>query len=227
MDILLTEFADVSPLADEELFARATERVPEWRRAKVRRLRRPEARRLSLGAGLLLARAMKSAGVPLDAEIAFDPHGKPFYPVFPRFHFCLSHSGDFAMCSNAPSPVGCDIQKVDPSRLKNRRLVARTIGADSLPFFDGMDEERKVRAFFAAWGMRESAFKMLGSDADFDEIPPEMLFMFSDEGFFRLLPGYCVVVGGGTPLSGPPPQECVRTKFRGVELEKILRSPKR
>ncbi|MBP5351294.1 MAG: 4'-phosphopantetheinyl transferase superfamily protein [Fibrobacterales bacterium] len=219
MEILLTEFADVSPLADDGLFARAMERVPEWRRAKVRRLRRPEARRLSLGAGLLLARAMKAADVPLDAEIAFDTRGKPFYPDFPRFHFCLSHSGERALCASSPREVGCDIQKVDPSRLKNRRLVARTIGAESLALFDALDEESRVRAFFSAWGMDEALFKLDGTRPSGHST--ETLAEFSDEGFFCAIPGHCLVVCAAFSDDEPVPD------VREVDLRKFLRSRKR
>ncbi len=216
MEILLTAFADVSPLADDGLFARAMERVPEWRRAKVRRLRRPEARRLSLGASLLLARAMESAGVPLDAEIAFDTRGKPFYPDFPRFHFCLSHSGERVLCASSPREVGCDIQKVDPSRLKNRRLVARTIGAKSLALFDALDEESQVRAFFSAWGMDEALYKLDGTRPSGHA--PETLADLADEGFFTAVPGHCLVVCAAFSDDAPLPD------VREVDLRKILRT---
>ena len=215
MDLLRVEHADVSPLEDEALFDRAMERIPGWRRAKVRRLRRPESRLLSLGASLLLARAMESAGVPLDAEIAFDSLGKPFYPDFPGFRFSLSHSGERVLCASSPREVGCDVQKVDPARLKNRRLVARTIGAESLAWFDGLDEERRVRAFFAAWGMDEALFKLDGTRPSGHS--PEALAGLLDEGFFSAVPGHCLVVCAA--FSGGAP----RPDAREVDLRKTLR----
>ena len=219
MDLLRVEHARVSPLEEEALFERAMERVPEWRRTKVRRLRRPEARRLSLGASLLLARAMKAADVPLDAEIAFDTRGKPFYPDFPGFRFSLSHSGERALCASSPREVGCDLQKVDPSRLKNRRLVARTIGAESLALFDALDEESRVRAFFSAWGMDEALFKLDGTRPSGHS--PETLADLADEGFFTAVPGHCLVVCAAFSDDEPAPD------VREIDLRKILRSRKR
>ena len=216
MNLLRVEHARVSPLEEEALFERAMERVPGWRRAKVRRLRRPESRRLSLGASLLLARAMESAGVPLDAEVAFDPLGKPFYPDFPGFRFSLSHSGERVLCTSSPREVGCDIQKVDPSRLKNRRLVARTIGAESLALFDALDEESQVRAFFSAWGMDEALYKLDGTRPSGHA--PETLADLADEGFFTAVPGHCLVVCAAFSDDAPLPD------VREVDLRKILRT---
>ena len=55
--------ADVRPLADEALFMRLLPCVSDARRAKVTAFKHEGARRLSLGAGLLLRFALRSEGL--------------------------------------------------------------------------------------------------------------------------------------------------------------------
>ena len=84
--------ASTEALADEARFLRLSRTLPDARREKLASLRHPGARRLSLGAGLLLNYALRSEGLP-PTEYAVTEHGKPFFPALPDFCFNLSHSG--------------------------------------------------------------------------------------------------------------------------------------
>jgi 4'-phosphopantetheinyl transferase len=102
--------ASVEALLDAGRFARLLETVPPERREKVAAFRVETARRLSLGAGLLLNRALQDAGYTA-AEIAVNEYGKPWFPALPDFRFSLSHSGERVLCAVSALPVGCDIEK--------------------------------------------------------------------------------------------------------------------
>ena len=62
---------EVGLLRDPDLFRRWLERMPELRRQKVNAMRFEEGRCLSLGAGILLDRALAKRGV--DGGIPFQP----------------------------------------------------------------------------------------------------------------------------------------------------------
>jgi len=154
-------FADASELEDTAKFFDAYAAVPAARREKVDRLRIPAAKRLSLCAGLLLQRALRSRGVSgADAEIGEGAYGKPFLPRRPDVQFSLSHSGTRVMCVTAGSPVGCDIQAAEPRDLRiARRFFSE---AECRAIFAGAREEDRQAMFFRIWTLKESFLKCIG-----------------------------------------------------------------
>lgn len=89
--------------------------VPAWRREKAERLRFEKDKKRSLGAWLLLMYALKKEGLSCG-EIAFGERGKPYFTDETLPRFCLSHSGEYALCAVADEEVGCDVQEmVTPS----------------------------------------------------------------------------------------------------------------
>ncbi len=156
--------AEVSALSDLALFAAGMERVPENRREKVRALRHEDIRRQSLGAGLLLALALKERGAEgRDARILESSRGKPYLPDFPEIHFNLSHAGIWAMCAVGDGELGCDTERVGRGR---ERLAARFLHPEEqayLASFGGETEREWQRAFTRIWTRKESRLKAAGT----------------------------------------------------------------
>ena len=74
----MTTCLEVSPLRDPDLFRRWLERMPEPRRQKVNAMRFEEGRCLSLGAGILLDRALAKRGVDgRTVRLAEEEYGRP------------------------------------------------------------------------------------------------------------------------------------------------------
>ena len=93
--------ADVTPLYEDECYARYYEEVPDFRKRKADRLRIRSMKAQSIGAWVLWQKIRMKYGLPEDAR------------------FNLSHSGVFAMCAaevdigNAGKiSVGCDVEKI-------------------------------------------------------------------------------------------------------------------
>ena len=107
--------ADVSTLDIE----RALTEVSDYRRQKALRCPDDEKRRCSLGAELLLYRAL---GAPV--EYALGENGKPY--IDGGQHFSLSHSGKYAVCAVADCEVGVDIEhpRENSARLAKRFFTA-------------------------------------------------------------------------------------------------------
>ena len=151
--------AFVSPLSDERLFERAYFAVGETRRRRVDTLILPQDKRLSLGAALLLKKALRDYGVRRD-DIAADENGKPFL-LSGEAQFNLSHSGNFALCAVADCEVGCDAEKirdVEPDVAK-RFFTDGEYAAISA----AQSPEGKRELFFRLWTLKESFIKAAGA----------------------------------------------------------------
>ena len=96
---------DTSVLKDEEVFLKFYEKMPKERKKKIDALKPEGSKRLCLGAGILLDRAVGLC------DISFGPQGKPYIKDADIF-FNLSHSGDMAVIAVSDRDVGVDIQKL-------------------------------------------------------------------------------------------------------------------
>ena len=153
--------ADVTPLGRDGLFSEYYAEMPTYRREKIDRLGRRADKIRSLGAGVLLSRALKSVGVDKNAEIAVGKNGKPFLKGIKDVHFNLSHSGDLVMCAISDGEVGCDVENVSIGRLG---VAERFFTVAERGFIDiGKNEKEKNERFFRLWTLKESFIKAVGA----------------------------------------------------------------
>ncbi|RKM60431.1 4'-phosphopantetheinyl transferase superfamily protein [Butyrivibrio sp. CB08] len=112
---------DTSELADKDLFAGFYKKMSTERKNKIDALKVESAKRLSLGAGILLEKALAEAGIVVAGaasgaeapyRIAFGPQGKPYIEGSQDFFFNLSHSGSMVAIAVSDREVGVDIQKL-------------------------------------------------------------------------------------------------------------------
>ena len=174
---------DVSEYADPGLFESAYFSLPVYRRRKIDRIVPEAEKRLSLGAGLLLARAMTDAGLDPDAEPALGANGKPFFPGT-GFHYSLSHSGTVALCAVADREVGVDVEQMretDFLKLARRFFAPEEyeLIAAAKPPEENNYELRitNYELFFRIWTLKESFIKATGEG------------MSRPLGSFAVLPG--------------------------------------
>ena len=176
--------ASVEALTDPALFARGLASVSEQRREKIARLRAEDARRLSLGAALLLDRMLADAGLPPAGAFAFGEQGKPYLPGQPGLHFSLSHSGTQVLCALSAAELGCDVEcprRYDPG------LVRRFFHPDEAAWLFSLTKEEQESAFLRLWTLKESYIKAVG------------LGLFLPLDAFRVLPesgGYTLLRDG-------------------------------
>lgn len=152
--------ADVTPLEDDSLYAAGLSAVSAQRREKISRLRFAEDRRRSLGAGLLLQKALSDAKLPRDVQIAEGAHGKPYLPDAPAFHFSLSHSGNTVACAVGSRELGCDVQCIGDYK---PRLAERFFSPGETAFLKAQPTPaQEAAAFFRLWTLKESYLKATG-----------------------------------------------------------------
>ena len=145
--------ADVKHLPDPKEVPDSMELLSEERKNKIARLARPEDRKLSLGAGLLLQQVLALHGFD-DKNIFCGENGKP---QIEGIFFNLSHSHDMVMCAISDQPVGCDIEKV---RDVKGNMAARFFSEKEVAYIREAKDEKDM--FFRLWTIKESYMKMTG-----------------------------------------------------------------
>ena len=146
---------DCDALKDETLFEKYYSQMSPERRQKIDRLRFDSDKRLSLGAGILLQKAL---GDYAKSAVLANEHGKPYVDGCP-LKFSISHSGKYAAVATAETEIGCDIQIVKPEQ--PLRIAEKFFCKSECDYiFSG---ENKTERFFRLWALKESYVKALGT----------------------------------------------------------------
>ncbi len=154
-------FADTDDLKDENRFLRLYFSMPEYRRRKIDAMRFDKDKRLSLGVGLLLERALRDQGIDAHShEIGYSAHKKPFLSKFPNLHFNLSHSEERVMCAISDCEIGCDVERVTPIDLNIARKFFFTSEFEAIA--NQPDGASRYDIFFRFWTLKESFMKVTG-----------------------------------------------------------------
>ena len=109
----------------------------------------------------LLRDLFPSKEIPTNAQIAYNPKGKPYLPDHPHCHISVSHSGDFLLCGLSHSPIGVDIELLRPRRPS---LPARVLAPEELRWFCSRGE--RWEDFYSLWVLKESLLKCQGTGID-------------------------------------------------------------
>lgn len=148
-------------LEDSETFFGFYEKLSEKRRQKIDGYRMKKDKLLSLGAGILIDKGLKTFGLrEADVRIAEGKHGKPYFPDYPDIHFSVSHSEKMVLAVFADTEVGCDIEYVDSVDLK---LAERFFCQSEYEFIMEHQEWEREKAFYRMWTIKESFMKAVGS----------------------------------------------------------------
>lgn len=195
--------ADVSPLQAEDLFSAARGVVSAQRREKTDQYAFLKDKCLSLGAELLLRKALRNAGVSLG-ELSFSTgeYGKPCLTGREEIAFNLSHSGQWVLCALSGTDTGCDIEKIQKPDLKIAERFFTP--AEALAIRSQTAEALQSRMFYRFWTAKESFLKATGfglqlplSKFEIDlsgDTPTVRQDADKREFFFREyteIPGYC------------------------------------
>lgn len=154
-------YAQVDDLFDKDLFLKAYNSVSEYRQKKIDLLTCEKDKILSLGAGLLLKKALEDCDiVEKNLVYAQNAFGKPYLPEYQNLNFNLSHSENFVMCAVSGSAVGCDVEKIDD---KDFRLAKRFFHENEYKkIFENKNYAVQQELFFDYWTLKESFIKTIG-----------------------------------------------------------------
>lgn len=137
-------------------------KLPAERVEKIRRIRHAEAKKQSLGAGLLLHEVCSRLAP--EAEITSGAYGKP---VCTELSFNLSHTKEAVILSvweggndSARVLTGCDIEKLHPYRSGIAGRFFTRAEYDSLEAV--RDPQAQAELFCRYWTRKESVMKLTG-----------------------------------------------------------------
>lgn len=151
---------DISGMLSLEMIEKLMPKLTAVRQEKVMRMRQIKGKALSVGAELLLQKALyKSFGIEENLVIGFGEFKKPFLKSHPEIQFNLSHSGDYVVCVLSSDPIGIDIQK--KIRL-NHSLIERYFSEMEKEQWRDLPKHKKEAGFFNLWAGKESYMKYTG-----------------------------------------------------------------
>ena len=152
--------ADTLPLQNPQLLDDYLDQVRVQRQEKILRMKSIQAQALSIGAEILLEKALyESFGTHKELDIKIGSHGKPSLINDPEIHYNLSHSGNYVVCALASDEVGVDLQKMKQLNLK---LAKRYFAEEEVKWLFDLPAEKQQRGFFDLWAIKESYMKFTG-----------------------------------------------------------------
>lgn len=95
-----------------------------------------------------------------EIRFKYNEYGKPFVENFSDFHFNLSHSGEWVVCTTANFNVGIDIEKV--SEIEALKLAKEFFSADEFYDISNMNSGEQINYFYDLWTLKESYIKTIG-----------------------------------------------------------------
>lgn len=148
----------VDALAEDDCFFENYEMMSDERKRKIDAFRFQKDKRLSLGAGILLDRYLKTRGLSEKAmRYTEKGNGKPCFLTVPEICFNISHSETEVIAAFSDRDVGCDIEWIHPvSSEISRRFYSHEEYDDLMAAPEAMRE----RLFFRYWTLKESYMKL-------------------------------------------------------------------
>ncbi|WP_435243720.1 4'-phosphopantetheinyl transferase family protein [Streptomyces cucumeris] len=106
---------------------------------------------------------LEPAAVPFTREACPGcgvPHGRPAVPGHP-LHFNMSHAGDLVLFAFAGSPVGADVEKLQPASVVE--TVAGSLHPSERAELDALAPGDRPAAFARCWTRKEAYLKGIGT----------------------------------------------------------------
>lgn len=125
------------------------------RRKKVIRYHRPDDRKRSLGAGIIIKKILNENGLS-ENDLKYGENGKPVVEK-QKIYFNVSHAGDFVVGVLSDHEVGCDIEKAENAPLE---IAEHYFTPGEYEYIKYASDKNK--AFFTLWTLKESYMKMTG-----------------------------------------------------------------
>lgn len=157
----LVYIANTESLKENGLYNAAFDAVSAERKDKVLRYRFLKDRVLSLGAELLLRKALRECGIEIpEIRYGFGTDGKPFLKGGEGFNFNISHSEDLVMVAVSENETGCDIEKITEIDLEIAKKFFFREEYENIAALPASEERNEL--FFRYWTLKESFMKATG-----------------------------------------------------------------
>ena len=131
-------------------------KISSIRAEKVAKLKKEEMKKQSVAAELLINKGMEELFPDIETPVIweYDKYGKPYLLNYPDVYMNVSHSGEYAVCAFADTPVGIDIQYM---RDVNLNVIDRYFTNEESEYIKSYTEK-----FYELWVKKESFSKAVG-----------------------------------------------------------------
>jgi len=144
-------------------YEKLMEHLSDERCSKTLKIKHLEGKCRSVGAGLLLDKALSAYGLrEKDMVYTYGKSGKPAFAGHPDLFFNLSHSGSRVMCILADVPVGCDVEKIGKANPKIAKRFFTENENMELDAAGSIGEQQYRELFYSYWTLKESFVKCTG-----------------------------------------------------------------
>lgn len=97
---------------------------------------------------------------PAELQFSTTEKGKPFC-VDSLLQFSLSHTQDYALLAISHTPLGVDVEKIEPQRAE-LSIAKRFFAEEEYQHLATLPEPERIQAFFSVWTRKEAFVKALG-----------------------------------------------------------------
>ena len=167
--------------------------LPAIRQKKVNNYMFEQDKKLSIGAWLLLTKALAEHDIDVSKfEYAVDPSGKPILKKCP-INFSISHSGKYVAVVISSSKVGIDIQE---ETTINQLVLTFMSNSDDISYYSS--KENSLDAYFEIWTSKEATLKYrgIGITSSMKEIKID----YDNTYIFNDINNYIIAVVSDTPV---------------------------
>ena len=94
-----------------------------------------------------------------DIFYTYNEYGKPLLTNPTGLFYNISHSGDWVICAVDDSPIGVDVEAMEPIDMD---IAKRFFSNDEYRFLMEISEEKRLTYFYKIWTLKESYIKAEG-----------------------------------------------------------------
>jgi 4'-phosphopantetheinyl transferase len=87
-------------------------------------------------------------------------YGKPYLKGYPKFHFNISHSGDFVVCAIDDKPIGIDVEEI--KYMEYKEIAKSFFSVSEFGYIVKEDLNIQLNKFYEMWTLKESYIKCGG-----------------------------------------------------------------
>lgn len=156
---------NINSLKDKAQFDLWYSQMPDFRKRKIDSFKPHHSKLLSLGAGMLLDKAMKDLGID-EYEVELEDNQKPRIRGREDIFFNISHSGDMVILGISDREIGVDIEKI--RNFKDSLIDYVFSPEDKDLAKELMESESDAdRIYTKLWTVKESIMKHSGRGISF------------------------------------------------------------
>lgn len=147
---------------DFPLFNKLMEYISEGKKAKISRFRNNKDKYRGLISEILIRNIICAQLNISNEEIFFveNEFGKPFLKGYDNFHFNISHSGQWIVCTVDDKDIGIDIEKIES--IDYRELSENFFSEKEYKFIFESTLSDQLKNFYRIWTLKESYIKAEG-----------------------------------------------------------------